>query len=133
VPNHVVVDGTPFRTLETPHTAIVGGDDLCYTIACASIIAKVTRDRIMHALAGRYPNYRWERNVGYSTLAHLQGLAAHGVTPHHRRSFIPVRQLSFDFKAGDAGGEIDMNALVSLLGTSDPGDDFDAPDTREDA
>jgi ribonuclease HII len=133
VPNHVVVDGTPFRTLATPHTAIVGGDDLCYSIACASIIAKVTRDRIMHALAGRYPNYRWERNVGYATLAHLEGLAAHGVTPHHRRSFIPVRQLSFDFKADDEGGEIDMNALVSLLGTSDPSDAFDTPGALGDA
>src|SRR5215207_7668833 len=99
IPHHIVVDGKPFRTLEFPHTAIVGGDDACYTIACASIIAKVTRDRIMYALAGRHPNYRWERNVGYSTLAHLEGLAAHGVTPHHRRSFIPVRQLTLDFSA----------------------------------
>jgi ribonuclease HII len=63
-PHHVVVDGKPFRTLEIPHTAIVGGDDACYTIACASILAKVTRDRVMRALAGRYPSYRWERNVG---------------------------------------------------------------------
>ena len=95
-PHHVLVDGKPLRTLGTPHTAIVGGDDACYTIACASIVAKVTRDRIMGALARRYPNYRWERNVGYSTLAHLEGLAVHGVTPHHRRSFIPVRQLTLD-------------------------------------
>src|SRR5947209_8928256 len=64
-PHHVLVDGKPFRTLEIPHTAIIGGDDACYTIACASIVAKVTRDRIMHALALRHPNYRWERNVGY--------------------------------------------------------------------
>jgi ribonuclease HII len=93
-PHHVLIDGKPIRTLTTPHTAIVGGDDSCYTIACASILAKVTRDRIMQALAPRHPNYLWERNVGYSTLAHLQGLAQHGATPHHRRSFIPVRQLS---------------------------------------
>jgi ribonuclease HII len=114
LPNHVVIDGKPFRTLETPHTAIVGGDDVCYTIACASIIAKVTRDRLMQALAGRYPNYRWERNVGYSTLAHLEGLAAHGVTPHHRRSFIPVRQLSLDFGQGGAT-ELDVATLSSLI------------------
>jgi ribonuclease HII len=114
VPNHVLIDGKPFRTLETPHTAIVGGDDACYTIACASIIAKVTRDRVMHALASRYPNYRWERNVGYSTLAHLEGLAAHGVTPHHRRSFIPVRQLSLDFGVNSAA-ELDLTTLSSLL------------------
>lgn len=96
-PNHVVVDGKPIRTLGIEHTAIVGGDDACYTIACASILAKVTRDRIMHALAPRYPNYLWEKNVGYSTLAHLERLASHGATPHHRRSFMPVGQLSLDF------------------------------------
>ena len=113
-PNHVVIDGKPFRTLEIPHTAIVGGDDACYSIACASIIAKVTRDRIMHALAGRHLNYRWDRNVGYATLAHLEGLAAHGVTAHHRRSFIPVRQLSLDF-AGRGASEVDIGALAALL------------------
>jgi ribonuclease HII len=114
VPNHVLIDGKPFRTLETPHMALVGGDDACYTIACASIIAKVTRDRVMHALASRYPNYRWERNVGYSTLAHLEGLAAHGVTPHHRRSFIPVRQLTLDFGVSSSA-ELDLATLSSLL------------------
>jgi ribonuclease HII len=113
-PNHVLVDGKPFRTLEIPHTAIVGGDDACYSIACASIIAKVTRDRIMHALAGRHPNYRWDKNVGYATLAHLEGLAAHGVTAHHRRSFIPVRQLSLDFNASGAG-ELDLGALAEMI------------------
>ena len=106
-PSHVLIDGKPIRTLETPHTALVGGDDSCYTIACASILAKVTRDRIMQALAPRHPNYLWERNVGYSTLAHLQGLAQHGVTPHHRKSFIPVRQLSLDLLA--PGGPIEGN------------------------
>ena len=126
VPHHVLVDGKPFRTLDTPHTAIVGGDDLCYTIACASIIAKVTRDRIMRALAGRHPNYLWERNVGYCTAAHLKVLAAHGVTPHHRRSFIPVRQLTLDFDLTDPGGEIDVEALANLLPGGRPADDFDA-------
>jgi ribonuclease HII len=99
VPHHVLVDGKPFRTLEIPHTAIIGGDDQCYTIACASILAKVTRDRVMHALALRHPDYLWERNVGYSTVAHLQRLAAHGATAHHRRSFMPVSQLSLDLMA----------------------------------
>jgi ribonuclease HII len=96
VPNQVLIDGKPIRTLEIPHTAIVGGDDACYTIACASIVAKVTRDRLMRRLSTRYPLYAWERNVGYSTEAHLGGIAEHGVTPHHRRSFIPVRQLALD-------------------------------------
>ncbi len=101
VPDHVVIDGKPIRTLEIPHTAIVGGDGCCYSIACASIIAKVTRDRLMRALAGRYPNYRWETNVGYATMAHLEGMVGHGITPHHRRSFIPVRQLTLEFTVGD--------------------------------
>jgi ribonuclease HII len=114
VPNHVLIDGKPIRTLATPHTAIVGGDDACYTIACASILAKVTRDRIMRSLGARYPNYLWERNVGYSTMAHLQGLAHHGVTPHHRRSFIPVRQLSLDF-SGDETATIDVTALAAMM------------------
>ena len=102
-PNHVLVDGKPFRTLEVQHTAIIDGDDKCYTIACASILAKVTRDRVMHALAGRYPNYLWDKNVGYSTPAHLQLLAAHGPTVHHRRSFMPVSQLSLDLMAMPPG------------------------------
>jgi ribonuclease HII len=119
VPHHVLIDGKPFRTLEIAHTAIVGGDDACYTIACASIIAKVTRDRIMYALAGRYPNYRWDRNVGYATLAHIEGMAAYGVTPHHRRSFIPVRQLSLDFSTG-LQTDIDLAELTKLLADAAP-------------
>ena len=116
-PHHVLIDGKPIRSLGIEHTAIVGGDDACYSIACASIVAKVTRDRLMHALAARYPGYRWERNVGYATAAHLEGLGAVGLTPHHRRSFIPVRQLSLDFGAADLGAgdspavEIDFDAL----------------------
>lgn len=113
VPQHVLVDGKPIRTLETPHTAIVGGDGCCYSIACASIIAKVTRDRLMRALASRYPNYRWENNVGYATMAHLEGMVANGITPHHRRSFIPVRQLTLDF--GSAAAAIDFAALQGLV------------------
>ena len=112
VPHHVLIDGKPIRTLDTPHTAIVGGDGCCYSIACASIIAKVTRDRLMRALAGRYPNYRWESNAGYCTIAHLEGMVAHGITPHHRRSFIPVRQLSLDFSGGDVA--LDLVALHAL-------------------
>jgi ribonuclease HII len=93
-PDHVIIDGRAIRSLGTPHTAVIDGDACCYSIACASIIAKVTRDRVMRALAARYPVYRWERNVGYSTAAHFAGIAEHGVTPHHRHSFLPVRQLT---------------------------------------
>ena len=98
-PDHVIVDGRAIRSLGTPHTAVIDGDACCYSIACASIIAKVTRDRVMHALAVRYPVYRWERNVGYSTAAHFAGIAEHGVTPHHRHSFLPVRQLTLNLDA----------------------------------
>jgi ribonuclease HII len=92
-PDHVLVDGNPIRSLGVEHTAVVGGDACCHSIACASIVAKVTRDRLMHALARRYPHYRWDTNVGYGTAEHHAGLASHGLTPHHRRSFSPVAQL----------------------------------------
>jgi ribonuclease HII len=90
-PDHVVVDGNPIRSLGVEHTAVVGGDGCCHSIACASIVAKVTRDRLMRALARRHPHYRWETNVGYGTADHHAGLASHGITPHHRRSFTPVQ------------------------------------------
>lgn len=87
-PGHVLVDGRPIRTLGVPHTAVVGGDARCYAVACASVVAKVTRDRLMHALAARHAAYAWERNAGYPTPAHRAALAARGPTPHHRRSFL---------------------------------------------
>jgi ribonuclease HII len=96
-PDHLLIDGRAIRSLGTPHTAVVSGDACCYSIACASIVAKVTRDRVMHALATRYPGYKWESNVGYSTAAHFAGIAEHGVTRHHRHSFLPVRQLGLPF------------------------------------
>ena len=89
-PDHVIIDGKTMRTLPVPHTAIVHGDARCHSIACASIIAKVTRDLLMARLAVRYPAYTWERNVGYTTRAHIRGLDSHGITPHHRRSFVRV-------------------------------------------
>ena len=96
-PDHVLIDGRPIRTLGIPHTAIVDGDARCYSIACASIVAKVTRDRLMAALAHRYPSYAWERNCGYGTPDHHRGLDESGLTPHHRRSFVRVRQLLLPF------------------------------------
>jgi ribonuclease HII len=94
-PDHVLVDGLPVPRLGPDHTAVVDGDAKSYTIACASIVAKTTRDRIMRRLAGRYPGYGWETNVGYGTPEHVMALGQHGPTPHHRRSFVPV-QLSLD-------------------------------------
>jgi ribonuclease HII len=91
--SHVVVDGNPVPTLGWEHTAVVKGDATCYSVACASIVAKVVRDALMARLALRYPAYGWERNAGYGTAVHVAALHAHGLTPHHRRSFAPVRQL----------------------------------------
>ncbi len=88
-PDHVIVDGKPIRSLGVEHTAVVGGDGSCYSVACASIVAKVTRDRLMRSLARRYPLYHWERNVGYGTPGHLARLWEHGASVHHRRSFLP--------------------------------------------
>jgi ribonuclease HII len=101
-PDHVLVDGNPIRSLGVEHTAVVGGDGCCHSIACASIVAKVTRDRLMRALARRHPHYRWETNVGYGTAEHHAGLAAHGITPHHRRSFTPVQQLTLALSVAPA-------------------------------
>jgi ribonuclease HII len=90
--DHALIDGRDVRELDLgPHTAIVDGDALSYAIACASIVAKVTRDRLMHTLAARYPGYGWDRNVGYGTRRHLQGIREQGLTPFHRLSFAPVR------------------------------------------
>ncbi|MEX2180782.1 MAG: ribonuclease HII [Gemmatimonadaceae bacterium] len=87
VPDHVLVDGKPIRTLGVPHQAIVGGDAKCYSIACASIVAKVVRDRLMTRLSGRHPVYGWEANAGYGTPAHLAALRSAGLTAHHRITF----------------------------------------------
>jgi ribonuclease HII len=89
-PDRVVVDGRPLSTLGIAHTALVGGDARCYAIACASIIAKVTRDRLMTSLSRRYPSFGWERNAGYGTPEHLAALARHGATAHHRATFAGV-------------------------------------------
>jgi ribonuclease HII len=115
-PDHVVVDGRSLRTLDVPHTAVIHGDARCYSVACASIVAKITRDRVMHALARRHPEYRWENNVGYATANHLRGIADHGITPHHRRSFLPVSQLSLGLTIGEVPDiQVDIAALSGLV------------------
>ncbi|MFN8571125.1 MAG: ribonuclease HII [Gemmatimonadaceae bacterium] len=91
-PDHLLLDGRPIKSLGIEHTAVVDGDALCYAIACASIVAKVTRDRLMRSLATRYPRYAWERNVGYATPEHIAALDVWGATPHHRTSF-RIKQL----------------------------------------
>ncbi len=104
-PDHVLVDGNPLRTLGVVHTAVVKGDAKCYAIACASIVAKVTRDRLMAALALRYGAYGWERNAGYGTPIHLRALAAHGLTPHHRRRFCLGVQIAMELDDAHRGGD----------------------------
>ncbi|KAB7649113.1 ribonuclease HII [Polymorphobacter fuscus] len=91
--DHVLVDGNRLPRWHHPATAVVGGDALCVSIAAASIIAKVTRDRLMEALDAEHPGYGWARNKGYGTADHARGLAEHGPTIHHRRSFAPVRAM----------------------------------------
>jgi ribonuclease HII len=95
-PHHVLVDGSPLRWLGVEHTAVVKGDAKCYSVACASIVAKVTRDRLMQRLARRHPAYAWERNAGYGTAAHRQAIEAHGLTAHHRRSFCLTLQTTLE-------------------------------------
>jgi ribonuclease HII len=92
-PAMVLVDGNRCPRWERPSQAIVGGDAKCRSIAAASIIAKVTRDRIMDEHAREHPGYGWETNKGYPTPEHVRALDRLGITPLHRRSFGPVRQL----------------------------------------
>lgn len=91
-PAAVLIDGNKCPDLPCPARAIVKGDGRSLSIAAASIIAKVTRDRIMDRLAGEHPGYGWERNKGYGTPEHRAALAKLGVTAHHRRSFRPIQR-----------------------------------------
>lgn len=92
-PDHALVDGIAKPTLPIPVQPIKKGDVLSLSIAAASILAKVTRDQLMETLAKSYPAYGWEKNAGYGTPQHQAALRAHGVTPHHRRSFSPIAAL----------------------------------------
>jgi ribonuclease HII len=94
--DHALIDGNMIpRGLACGGTAIIGGDAVCLSIAAASIVAKVTRDRIMVDLAQQHPGYGWEANAGYPTKAHLEALQNLGVTPWHRRSFKPVHNILY--------------------------------------
>ncbi|CAN5712966.1 ribonuclease HII [soil metagenome] len=95
-PEHVFVDGLPVANLGYDHTAVIDGDAKVHCIACASIVAKVIRDRIMHLLAGHYPGYGWSTNAGYGTAEHRNAIIELGLTPHHRRSFEPNSQLTLE-------------------------------------
>lgn len=90
-PGHVCVDGLPVKGLGWEHEALVEGDLRVHSIACASIVAKVCRDRLMRRLAARYPGYGWQTNVGYGTPEHRDGIERLGPTAHHRLTFAGVQ------------------------------------------
>jgi ribonuclease HII len=91
-PEHVLIDGLPVRDFPSPHTAIIGGDGMSLSIAAASVIAKVTRDRIMDEMDPVYPQYGFCRHKGYATPEHLAALRQHGPCALHRFSFSTVAQ-----------------------------------------
>lgn len=93
-PAFALIDGNRVPPdLPCPAEGVIAGDGRSLSIAAASIVAKVTRDRIMAKLAEAHPEYGWERNAGYGVAAHRAALIAHGVTPHHRRSFRPIHNM----------------------------------------
>src|SRR5690242_11734831 len=117
---HVIVDGNRIVGFEAqvgPYSNVVDGDAKVYSIACASIVAKVVRDRMMTKLSARYPGYGWEHNQGYATRDHREAIRALGLTPFHRRSFLALQrtlagdQLAFDLLADPNADE----AVVEVL------------------
>ncbi len=116
--DHVLVDGNRIANFERhvgPYTAIVDGDAKVYSIACASVVAKTVRDRMMGNLAVRYPEYGWERNQGYATREHRDAIRAFGLTPHHRRSFQALHVLL-------AGDQLALFGAVDEAGESEAQD-----------
>ena len=93
-PQQALIDGKFGPDLPCAVTTVIKGDSISLSIAAASILAKVTRDRIMRDLHAVHPHYQWAKNAGYGTPEHLRALAEHGPTPHHRRSFAPLRSIS---------------------------------------
>ncbi len=91
LPPHALVDGRPVKTLRVPQTAIVKGDARSYSIAAASVLAKVTRDRLMLAFHGQFPEYGFAEHKGYGTAKHLAAIEEFGACPIHRRTFAPLK------------------------------------------
>lgn len=92
-PDHVLIDAVKLPDLPYSSESIIKGDEKSISIAAASILAKVTRDRIMQQLHHEYPVYDFKSNMGYGTKHHLQSIKAHGISPYHRRSFAPIKEL----------------------------------------
>lgn len=141
--DHVLVDGNRIAGFEMavgPYSNVVDGDAKVYSIACASVVAKVVRDRMMALLATRYPGYGWERNQGYATLEHRRAIRRLGLTPFHRRSFLALQrtlagdQVSLDLFGDEPVADLlddtaaGLQALDPLeeLGLEGPGDSEDA-------
>lgn len=99
-PDMALVDGLPVKGLPVSHEALVKGDGLSLSIAAASVIAKVTRDRFMESIDREFPAYGFARHQGYGTREHLEALRKHGPCRHHRRSFQPVSQLALQAEDG---------------------------------
>jgi ribonuclease HII len=93
VPDHVVVDARSIPGIAVPQTAVIKGDSRCYSVAAASIVAKVTRDAMMRDIDAIFPQYGFCAHMGYATQQHLDAIQRHGPSPIHRRSFAPVREL----------------------------------------
>jgi ribonuclease HII len=137
--DHVLVDGNRIAGFERevgPYSAIVDGDAKVYSIACASVVAKVIRDRMMLRLAARYPGYGWEHNQGYATRDHRDAIRRLGLTPFHRRSFLALQrtlageQGSLDlFGDGEVGAAVD-DVLVGLPIDPGSGSDAGSPSTE---
>ena len=129
---HVLVDGNRIAGFEAhvgPYTNIVDGDAKVYSIACASVVAKAVRDRMMIRLAARYPGYGWEHNQGYATRDHREAIRRLGLTPFHRRSFLALQrtlagdQTSLDLFSEDRAADeiardldVDLPGLVAATG-----------------
>ena len=92
-PDYILVDGNLSPNFNIPHESIIKGDSVSMSIAAASIIAKVERDKFMLNIDNEYPEYKWKKNKGYGTKDHQNALNAHGVTKHHRKSFSPIRKI----------------------------------------
>ena len=93
LPEHIVVDARRIPDLDVPQTSLIHGDSRSFSVAAASIVAKVTRDRMMRAIDMCYPQYGFRDNMGYGTPVHLAAIDQHGPSPVHRRSFAPVREM----------------------------------------
>ena len=128
-PHHVVIDGRAMRTLPIPHTAVVHGDARCFSIACASILAKVTRDLLMTRLGRRYPHYIWDHNAGYTTREHVAGLTSYGITPHHQKSFCRISDLVLEIEHQAAMDDEERRGLDDV-GVPDE-DDLDFEELEE--